>query len=146
MRVSIVTVALVLAAAPAFAALGGDASSIDADRVHVQGALVGIQRLDTHAVHEIQSATGTTIREYLAPNGTVFAVSWNGPFMPDLRQVLGTYFDAYQRLARARRGHGPLNLTDGDFVVQVAGHMRSFSGRAYVGRLTPSGVQPAQLR
>lgn len=143
---ALLTLTLVFAAIPAFAALGGDASSVDADRVHVQGALVGIQRVNTHAVHEIQSAAGTTIREYVSPAGTVFAVTWSGPYMPDLRQVLGNYFDAYQRLARARRGHGPLAVTDGDLVIQNSGHMRSFSGRAYVGRLVPAGVQADQIR
>ena len=41
----------------AFAALGGTTDSVDADRVHVQGALMRIVRVDAYALHEIRSAT-----------------------------------------------------------------------------------------
>ena len=132
------------------AALGGSAASIDADRVKVQGALLRVQTADRYTLHEIQSAAGTTIREYVSGSGTVFAVAWDGPAMPDLRQVLGDYFTTFQRDVEqqraARRAHGPLAIDDGDLVVQVSGHMRSLSGRAYVKRLLPSGVEPSAIR
>ena len=141
---------VVFGAAPAFAALGGDASSVEADRVRAQGALLRIQRVDSHTVHEIQTATGTAIREYVSPSGTVFGVAWSGPVVPDLRQLLGAYFDVYRRAAartrQSRRGRGPLAIDDGGLVVQASGHMRSFTGRAYVNRLVPSGVQPDAIR
>jgi uncharacterized protein DUF2844 len=132
------------------AALGGSATSIDADRVKAQGALLRIQAADRYTMHEIQSAAGTTIREYLSPSGSVFAVAWNGPAMPDLQQVLGDYFATFQQrvveLRRARRAHGPIAIDDGELVVQVGGHMRSLSGRAYVKRLMPAGVDASAIR
>lgn len=128
------------------AALGGNAASVEADRVQMQAALLRIQNQQAFTLHEIQSATGTTIREYVSPSGDVFAVAWSGPFQPDLRQVLGSYFDSFQRLARTRRGHGPLTLTDGDFVIQVTGHMRSFVGRAYVTGMMPAGVDARAIQ
>jgi Protein of unknown function (DUF2844) len=137
-------------AAPASAALGGDASSIDGDRVRVQGALVRIMRTDRYTLHEIQSASGTMIREYASPTGRVFAVSWRGAFVPDLRQILGSYFDRYQReserVRRARRSHGPMTIDAGDFVVQTSGHMRSFTGRAYAVPLMPIGVDASIIQ
>ncbi|HZR25120.1 MAG TPA: DUF2844 domain-containing protein [Vicinamibacterales bacterium] len=138
-------------ATPAFAELGGDASSITADRVHTQGALLRITSTDTFTVHEMQSATGTMIREYVSPlSGKVFAVAWDGPFLPDLRQVLGSYFDTYQREAArvrtARRAHGPIAIDTGELVVQVAGHTRYFTGRAYATRLVPNGVERASIK
>jgi hypothetical protein len=42
----------------AFAALGGNAASVDADRVHVEGALMRIVRNDAYALHEIRHAEG----------------------------------------------------------------------------------------
>ena len=63
----------------AFAALGGNVASVDADRVHVEGALMRIVRNDAYALHEIRSASGTMIREYVNSSGTVFAVAWQGP-------------------------------------------------------------------
>jgi hypothetical protein len=132
------------------AALGGSASSVDADRVKMQAALLRIQAGSSFTLHEIQSAAGITVREYVSSTGDVFGVAWDGPAMPDLNQVLGAYFPAYQRAVQqqrqTRRARGPLAIDDGDLVVQVSGHMRSLSGRAYVKRLMPASVQPSVVR
>src|SRR5579884_2403756 len=132
------------------AALGGSASSIDADRVKMQAALLRIQAANAYTLHEIRSATGTTVREYVSSAGDVFGVAWNGPAMPDLRQVLGDYFTVYQQaVEQARRTHrarGPIAIDTGDLVVQVSGHMRAFSGRAYVKRLLPANVQASVVQ
>ena len=48
--------------------------------------------------------SGTTVREYVSSNGTVFAVAWQGPWLPDLRQMLGPYFDDYQRALQSTTG------------------------------------------
>ena len=134
----------------ASATLGSDATSVDNDRVKMQGALMSITRNDRFAVHQLQSANGTTVREYVSSTGTVFAVSWEGPWMPDLRQVLGPYFDAYQRgvpaVRNARRSHGPMTIRAGELVVQIGGHPRAFAGRAYIERLMPQGMQTETIR
>jgi Protein of unknown function (DUF2844) len=134
----------------AFAALGGNAASVDADRVHVQGALMRMVRSDTYALHEIRSASGTLIREYVNSAGTVFAVAWQGAWPPDLRQVLGDRFDQYQAAMvarqRARRLRGSIAIDEPGLVVQMSGHARAFSGRAYVPALLPQGVQLETIR
>lgn len=65
-----------------------------------------------YAVHEIQAATGTVVREYVSGSGKVFAVAWQGPWPPDMRQILAGYFDQYERAARtqvsSRAGRRPL--------------------------------------
>jgi hypothetical protein len=141
---------LTIVPSSAFAALGGSVTSVDADRVHVQGALMRIVRNDAFALHEIRSASGTMIREYVNGSGTVFAVVWDGPWLPDLRQVLGDHFDRYQAAMRARQsaktGHGVVAINDGGLVVQMSGHPRAFTGRAYVPALMPAGMQPESLR
>ncbi len=133
---------------PASAELGGDARSVDTDRQKMQGALMQIVRHDSHVVHEMRSAAGTTVREYLTTSGTVFAVAWEGPWLPDLRQLLGSHFDRFQTVVRARtrRTRGLVTVNDGDFVVQMGGHQRSFVGRAYMPGLMPQGLQPESIR
>jgi uncharacterized protein DUF2844 len=37
-------------------------------------------------------------------------------------------------------------IDTGDFVIQVGGHMRSFSGRAYVKKLMPPSVELSAIR
>jgi hypothetical protein len=147
-----VTVLLSMAALPstASAALGGTVTTVEADRVRVEGALMRIVRNNSYALHEIRSASGTMIREYVDPAGTVFAVAWDGPWLPDLRQVLGEHFDHYQAAMRARQqsrtGRGVVNIDEGGLVVQMSGHPRAFTGRAYLPSRLPAGIQLASIR
>ena len=75
----------------------------------------------------------------------MFAITWQGPRIPDLRQLLGSYFDEYARAVQSRRGHGPLLIEVPGLVVQSAGHQRSFAGRAYLPQEVPSGVRAHNL-
>jgi hypothetical protein len=144
------TVAIVALPASASATLGSNASSVDADRVRMQGALLRIVTSDAYTVHEVQSSSGTTVREYVSSSGTVFAVAWQGPWLPNLRQILGTYFDTYQRTVQGtpgkRKARGSLVINEPDLVVQMSGRPRAFSGRAYVPRLMPQRVQLETIR
>ena len=107
-----------------------------------------IVRNDAYALHEIRSASGTMIREYVNASGTVFAVAWDGPWLPDLRQVLGEHFDHYQAAMRARqRARGPRRagrIDEPGLVVQMSGH----PARVHRTRLRPgaaAGRPPARV-
>lgn len=129
--------------AVAFAALGGDESSVQADQAQMRASL-RITRAAAYAVHELQAPDGHVVREYLSPSGTVFGLAWQGPSKPDLHQLLGTHFDEFMQAAQAaqatRRGHGPLVVNLPGMVVVSGGHMRAFSGRAYLPQSLPEGV------
>lgn len=130
----------------AFAVLGGDVSSIKADQSQLGGTLQITQR-GTVTVHEIQAASGTAVKEYVSPAGTVFAVTWSGPSIPDLRQLLGQYFDVYTEAVRvARPGPGPVSVQQPGLVVQSGGRMRAFVGRAYVPSMIPQGMSADQIQ
>jgi hypothetical protein len=130
----------------ALAALGSDAASIDADRAHFQASV----KLTPHAlydVHEMTLSSGTTVREYAAPGGVVFAIGWDGPAMPDLRQTLGAHYEGYLAAARANEaGYNHLAAQRGDLVIMSAGHMRAFAGRVYLASTVPPGVFIDELR
>lgn len=99
------------------------------------------QQSTPYSVQETQLASGVLVREYIAPSGKVFAVAWEGPVMPDLQQVLGNYFNQYLDAANhSPASRGPLTINQTDLVVQSAGRMRAFFGRAYVPSLLPQGV------
>jgi len=130
----------------AAAALGGDVSSIEADRVHMKAMLVRTES-GLFTVHQMRTASGTTVRELVSASGVVFAVSWKGPFLPDLRQTLGEYFPIYQAAPRTgRTGHSHFAVRRADLVVLSLGHPRAFSGLAYVPKLVPAGVSIDQLQ
>ncbi len=137
---------LPLVALRASAELGGNVSTVQADQAHMKATL-RVSQGAGYVMHEMQSQTGTVVREYASPTGQVFAVSWDGPFLPDLRQVLGSYFPQFAQAAQARRAHGgPLIINEPGLVVESGGHMRSFFGRAYVPQMIPEGVRAEAIR
>src|SRR5579863_6547714 len=135
-------------AIPAWAALGGDVASIQMDEVRMQGTRRTIAA-EAYTVHEIQAASGTVVREYAGADGKVFAVTFHGPYQPDMRQILGNYFDQYYRAVTAlgaRRGRRPVVINEPGLSVQIGGHLRSFAGRAYVPEMLPSAVRAEDLQ
>ena len=149
-RIAVLPLILIALPSIAFAALGGSVTSVDADRIRVEGALMRIVRNDVYALHEIRSASGTMIREYVNPSGVVFAVAWDGAWLPDLRQVLGDHFDRYQAVMQSRQqgrtGRGAVMIDEPGLVVQMSGHPRAFKGRAYLPALLPAGLQLDSIR
>ena len=137
----------VMSAGPALAALGGDVSSVQKDRARFKASLQ-LSTAAHHAVHELKAPTGTTIREYLTEDGRVFGVTWQGPWRPDLRQLLGTYFADFQQAAKAKRTgrNGPLTSRTARLVIEVSGHPRAFQGRAYVPELVPADVPEDEIQ
>ena len=101
-------------------------------------------------MHELQSPTGTIIREYYGANGIIFGIAWDGEWPPDLRQLLGSYFDQYQRATvtarRVRTSRGRVAIDNNGLIVHAAGHARSSSGIAYAQALLPAGVSPDVVR
>jgi hypothetical protein len=143
---TIAACALAVAPAVVHAGLGADARSIEVDRVQLN-ATVRMRGASRYTVHELQLPGGTVVREYVSPSGIVFAIAWQGPFMPSLRQMLGAHFDAYQSAVRAHRaGHGRVSVLNPGLVVHSTGHQRAFSGQAYLPQMLPGGVTTEELR
>jgi hypothetical protein len=133
---------------PALAALGGDVSSVEADRAHMK-AEIKITQTDAYAIHEMKAPGGTVIKEFVSPAGRVFAVAWHGPFFPEMQQILGSYFQQYSAALQTRKkryGHAPLNIQQPGLVVQAGGHMQAYVGRAYVPEMLPQGVTADEIK
>ena len=145
-----VSLAFVWLTSPASASLGGDADSVSADSVEFKGQRLLRTAMPQFDRHDITTGSGTVVHEYLSRAGKVFAVSWQGSVHPDLRQLLGTYFEQYTQAVQAerahRRGHGPLRIEQPGLVIQLEGHMRSYRGRVYVPQMLPAGVHAEDIR
>lgn len=131
----------------AFATLGEDVGSVQADQVRIQ-AQSRIVAERSFSVHELRMASGTVVREFVSPSGMVFGVAWAGPFAPNLRQLLGVHFEEYTQgasLRESRRGSG-LHIERGDMVFDSGGHMRFLVGRAYLRSRIPDGVTSDAVR
>ncbi|MGF6243412.1 hypothetical protein P3T42_005176 [Paraburkholderia sp. GAS38] len=147
----------------AYAALGG------APMTPPAGASVNSQTVSSAAVAHAASGTasaagiassytvrtttfgsGTVVREYLAPDGSVFGLAWNGPQMPNLNDLLGTYFPQYlagvQAARAVRGGHGPVAVDQDTLVVHSGGHMGAFAGQAWLPQALPAGVSGSDIQ
>lgn len=139
-RACVLLAALATAAIPGWAVLGGSAESVVADQLKFQAKRAVVEMQD-YTLHVISLDDGTSIREYVTPAGKVFGVSWSGPTIPDLTQLLGSYNAEFQKAARAKTGRRrAAAVHDSDLVVESSGHMRAFYGRAYLKSMLPSGV------
>jgi hypothetical protein len=136
---------LLLAATPfteAGAALGDLASSVATDQAHMHAARK-VTPGTAYSVHEITVPSGTRVREFVSTaTGRVFALTWQGPYMPDLKQLLGDQFDTFAQAAGgARVSRSNAMVSQPGLVVHSSGHMRAFSGKAYLPNQLPAGVR-----
>ena len=138
---------LVLALAfPAWASLGDNVTTVQNDKARMKGTLRSVAA-QSYVTHEIQVPSGQKVREFVSTEGTVFGVAWEGPFQPDLQQLLGSYFEPVkQAVAQQHCGHGPIFVETSGFVFQQGGHARSFHGRAYVPSMVPQGVDVTEIQ
>lgn len=96
--------------------------------------------LASYTVVQHQLDSGTAVREFVDGSGTVFAVSWSGPFLPDLKELLGIHFDAM-----AAQGQRPgaqrsrLAVRTSEAVIVSTGHMGALEGRAWLPSRLPAG-------
>jgi hypothetical protein len=130
----------------ASATLGESESSLTAE-TQLNRASIKQSDYGAYRVHEMQLPSGTVLREYAGPDGKIFAVTWNGPFIPNLKQTLGSYFTEFA--AQAGAGHGNrkhLEVRQPDLVVESGGHMRAHHGFAYLPQAIPSGVSLGDLQ
>lgn len=140
-----------------WATLGDNAGSVLNDQARMKGTLRSVDNR-TYVLHEITMSSGAKVREYVSPEGVVFAVAWEGQFPPDFQQLLGPYYQQVQEaLAQQasaqqsgdqsmRRRRGPVTIETPGIVFSQGGHMRSFHGQAYIPQLVPQGVQTGDIR
>lgn len=143
-----ISVILVLAA-PSFATLGESLDSVARDQLRLK-AVMRIRQTASYWIYEMQNPTGTLIREYVSNSGQVFAVEWEGTFVPELQPLLGQYFEQYSRAAAQQRtryvGKRPLRIEEPGLVFDTSGHMGSYWGLALDPRLLPGGVGIHEIR
>ncbi|CAE6771019.1 DUF2844 domain-containing protein [Paraburkholderia haematera] len=105
----------------------------------------------SYTVRETTLGNGTVVREYLAADGSVFGIAWRGPQMPDLNDLLGSYFPQYVagvKAVRAVRGgaRGPVAVDQSSLVVRSGGHMGAFNGQAWLPLALPAGVSGSDIQ
>lgn len=142
--------ALGIAALPvaAHGELGGRYATVLADGEQMHARVRSLPAAN-YTLHTLELANGGEVRQYAAADGTVFAVAWNGPGRPDLRQLLGPHFETVQTdnvPVQGRFRRHPLAVQRADFVMRTGGHSGAFFGVAYLPRTLPAGVSDKDIR
>lgn len=144
-----VYVLVLMTTLPASAGLGASTDSIRDDQLSMRARITIIPARDC-TVHELSSPLGMVVREYVSSNGTVFAISWHGPFAPDMHRMLAKRFEMYSLELKKRNtrtvGHSELNIRTPFLVMESVGHMRAYAGRAYDPSLLPAGINSDEIR
>ena len=93
-------------------------------------------------------ATGTHVREYVSAKGVVFAVTWEGPFLPDLKALLGKYFASMVNDANRmpKAGRSRIAMNGSEVVINSGGRMRAFEGSAWLPAEFPPGFTADDVR
>ncbi|HAT30778.1 MAG TPA: hypothetical protein DCW29_07985 [Janthinobacterium sp.] len=136
-----------LAQGAAHAALGGAPSDFGVAKTGLKARVLAAAS-GAYKVSDSVLANGTTVREYIKGDGQVFAVSWKGPFLPDLRTLLGEHFTTLTTAAAQtpKAGHSQLVVTRPQVVIESGGHMRAFVGRAWIPTDFPPGFSAADIQ
>jgi hypothetical protein len=141
---------LALSASSANAVLGAGTASVEVDRGRMNGQRKVALAVASTQIHEISTADGSTIREFVSPGGTVFAVAWRSRFKPNLALLLGPHHQIFVAAADAERGRGGIQrglaVRPDNLVVQSFAHLNTFVGKAYVPSLVPGGFNVDDIR
>jgi hypothetical protein len=137
-----------LQAGSAFAALGSGPSDFSKASEGRQPKVLAAVSGQAYHVSESTLASGTVVREYVSAKGVVFAVSWSGPFLPDLQTLLGKHFNTMVAEAGKvpRAGHSQLHIARPEVNIQSTGHMRAFQGKAWVAGDFPAGFSVSDIQ
>lgn len=126
-----------------WAALGGNADTVQSDQ-QAFGATSTSKPIPGATLYTQTLPNGVTIRQYVDPAGNVFAVGWDGPVLPDFQRLFGAHYAAYQAaLVQQRRG---VQVHGSDLVLESAGMMRAFTGRAYLPPKMPATLGAQDIR
>src|SRR5512133_1783036 len=129
------------------AGLGERAESVAHDHTMLRGTALRVTPMAKYHVHEITSEHGASVREYVSPAGQVFATTWSGPAMPDLKVLLAAHYDDYMANAQARRGnHHVFSMATDKMVLRIVRLPRGIAGSARAPGLMPAGVSVEDIR
>ena len=135
---------LALGCACAFAALEEAPSDLPAAKVHRTPGATSAGAGYTDIGRTLKS--GTVVHEFVDATGSVFAVTWSGPFKPDLKKLLGRHFGALGQGAQGGGNPGPAGASTDDVVIQSGGHMGAFEGRAWIPSRLPAGFDTQEMK
>ena len=129
------------------AALGGAVANLTSSALS-QREVVQTLTSTTATYRETVLTNGTVVHEYRGADSIVYAVTWHGPFLPDLQALLGTYFETLRSPPNqaSRKGSAGLRVLQSDIGLIAGGHMGAFEGKAWIPAKLPAAVTANDLK
>jgi hypothetical protein len=141
------TLLLGLATPAAHAGLGHPVSTLQADQVRLGARAATVTHAAAFDRHAFETQNGVRVRAFAGRDGQVFAVTFEGPAMPDLNVLLGNRFAEYAAAARPSPStHKVYTYASGTLEMNIVKLPRGFTGSAWVPGAVPSGVNVATLQ
>ncbi len=139
---AMVLVAMSISSVSAYATLGGDSSSVNADQSAL-GAAITTQADKNYADNILMLPDGSVVHELVNGSGKVFEITWNSrAHRPDMEQLLGSYVSRFN--GTGKHHHNPTahqaKRADADLVIVSNRVHRQFSGVAYLPALLPDNT------
>lgn len=132
----------------ASAGLGQPEASVSTDAQQMKSE-DHIRSLQGYEVHQLTSANGPTVREFVSPQGMVFGIAWQGRSVPNMNQLLGAYVTNLQTATPAQTKIRPLRgltVKTSNFVYSNFCRLRICTGSAYILSLVPNNVSAEVVR
>jgi len=153
---SAVAVVLCLFECAAWAGLGDrpDSAQSEGSRLSAHHAVTVREAVSSdpqaYSVYQLEMDNNLTVKEFVNSSGTVFAVEWSGPYQPNQKLILSTYFDRIQQSVKSSnqngyRGRRPTIVESDDLVYKTSGHPGHFIGQAYLPKEFPTGFTLGSL-
>lgn len=118
------------------AELGGTTASILAEQKQFNSQLTSTQQ-NGYSLYIQTLTSGTSFQEYVSPSGIVFAISWNGPTLPNIHAIFGNYYGNY--LSASQQSRRSIYSSSDSLVIQSTGMMGAFQGFAFLPKEAPAG-------
>ena len=98
-----------------------------------------------YQTNTLVTQSGIVIKQY-SNNGTIFAVAWHGPKVPNQSQLFGKYFNVYQTSQPSYKSLTMRKVSTSDFVSSTSGWMGHYEGKALIPSLAPANVTINSLK
>jgi hypothetical protein len=148
-RAAALSAVTLLLSISAMAELGGTLSTVQADQ-HRMSATRQVRQSAAYSVHEMRTATNSVIREYVSPQGKVFAVRYEGQFLGEANSLLAGYATPIGTAIKTTRSGlhrgGPVHVSLPGVEYHATGHMRSYVVYAVLTDSVPQGVNLGELQ
>ena len=133
-------------AGPGHGMLGGSPTQFSATEPTVVSSVSSAAT--SYTLRDTTLLAGTRVREYVSGSGVVFAVTWEGPVLPNLKELLGPHFETMvaESAKRPKAGRSNLEVRLPGIVINSGGHMRAFEGSAWIPAELPAGFSADDVR